>query len=177
MIDRNVTEWLFYKSIYHRAIGRDKWDDPKWVDLYFPNEEIFCSQIIESGLDDFVKTLIWIFKDQYPIEFASIETCMWGLDKENTPFYEDVNTRKLQDIKPMVVKEDDYGGIQSVAVHFKESQPMVFSWVTSELSDKIDTKKEEDGVMIYTVSDSPINFIEVTKDIITIHIHQDKIVY
>ncbi len=177
MIDRNITAWLFYKSIYHRAIGRDKIDDPKWRLLYFPNKETFCNQILESDLSDFIKTLIWVFKNQYPIEFSKLKTSMYGLNEEGIPFYENINTRKLQDIEPMKVEGDEFGGIQSVSISFKDLQPEIFSWVTSELSDKTITTKEQDGMIIYTVSDSPINFIEVTKDIITIYIHQDKIVY
>lgn len=176
MIDRNITEWLFYKSKYKRSIGANEWDDHKWIDLHFPNEEVFCKQILESSLDDFVKVLIWVFKDRYPIEFSGLETSMYGLDEEGIPFHEDVNTRKLQDIKPMIVEADDFQGIQHVSISFKKEQSNVFLWIEEELEDKQYTK-EENELRVYNLTDSPIDRIEVAENGFTIYVNQDKVIY
>ncbi|CAM1361921.1 hypothetical protein [Tenacibaculum xiamenense] len=176
MIDRKITEWLFYVSENNRAIGKSSWDDPKWRDLFFPNKKVFCNQVLESSLDDFVRTLVWIFKDRFPVEFGSFKTSMYGLDDEGVPSKEQMNRRKLQDIKPMIVEmDDDYWAIQSVKIEFKKQQPEVFSWIESELVGKGFSKQEKE-LVTYNVMDSPISHIEVTEEAFTIHINQERVV-
>jgi len=176
MIDRSKTEWLFYKSINRYAVGADKWDDEKWLELRFPNKKIFCNQIRESDLDDFVGTLVWIFRDRYPLEFSGLETSMWGPDDRGVPKFEHINTRKLQDIEPLLIEEGDYMGIEKLAIQFKQVQPNVFTWIETELEDKLYTKEGEQQV-IYHITDSPIERIEATKEGFTIYVNQKRVIY
>jgi hypothetical protein len=176
MIDRNITEWLFYKSVYKWALDKDEYDDPKWIELFYPNKDIFCKQINESDLNDFIGTLIWIFKEKYPVEFSYLESSMWGLDKEGLPLNDHVNTRKKQDIKPLKVERDDEDAILSVSVEFKSPKINLFTLIEKELNDKRYTKENTDSIL-YKVEDSPIESIEASYDGFTIYVNQDKIIY
>lgn len=176
MIDRNKTEWLFYKSVNRYAVGADEWDDQKWLDLRFPNKEIFCNQMKESSLEDFVGALVWIFRDRYPLEFSGLKSSMWGLDNEGVPEFEHINTRKLQDIEPLLVEEDDYMGIEKVVIQFKQVQPNIFRWIETELESKQYTKEGEQQVT-YRTTDSPIEHIEAKKEGFTIYVNQKKVIY
>ncbi|WP_298901163.1 hypothetical protein [uncultured Psychroserpens sp.] len=176
MIDRNKSEWLYYRSIYKTAVGKEDWDDPKWRELHFPNEEIFCNQLLESSTEDFVKTLVWIFRDRYPIEFSYLKTSMHGLDEQGIPKYKDINTRKAQDIEPMTVESEILNDVRSVTVRFKQPQSNVFMWIETEL-EGLDYIKEGETQITYRVTDSPIAHVEAIEQGFTIHVNKDKIIY
>lgn len=175
--NKELTEWLFYVSKYKHALDIGEYDDPKYLQLNFPHRENFRNKLLTCSLEEFVTTMIWIFKERYPWGYSHIESSQMIWNSEKQSLVKGTNKRIAQDIYPLEFKEDpdvlDY--LNSLTIKFKESQVSVFSWVEKALQENVFNKESLGEKTIYRLNSLVIKYIEVTSNYLSIHINKDKI--
>ncbi|RBW59449.1 hypothetical protein DS884_06835 [Tenacibaculum sp. E3R01] len=176
--NKELTDWLFYESRYKDALDKNEYSDPKYLDLNFPHRENFRNKLLTCTLKDFVSTLVWIFKDKYPWEYPHIETGQMQWDNKNRTLISNTNIREAQDIYPLEFVEDEQviGYLLSLKIRFKNPQFEAINWVEKALEGKNYIKKtnDDDGIYIYIVEDSIIDYIETHNDYVLITIDKEK---
>jgi len=157
--DKKLTEWIFYRSIYYRPgvmSNKSLYDDLKYRELMLPHYLHFQDQLLECSLQEFVETMVWLFRERYPLNFRRIRTSQIAGSAESTDHSK--NRRKAQDIYPLefITDEDFRDMLYSVKIRFKEPQPNINEWVDNALEGKAVNKTTLNDETTYVVSDSPI---------------------
>lgn len=175
--EKTLTDWLFYRSPYSDYLDKGEYDDPKYLELNFPHRKDFCDKLVECSLPEFVSTLVWIFKDKFPVEYIFIQ--MFQLEEvEGKSTDYNTNNRKAQDIEPLEFFEHEklIGYLNSLKITFKQPQEQVILWVEQALEGKEFEKIETEGITTYyDIKDSAIQKLEVTNTFVHIHIDKKKI--
>ncbi|KAA0127434.1 hypothetical protein FY557_12495 [Chryseobacterium sp. SN22] len=122
MIDHQSTEWLYYEHIYRWALDKTVYDDPKYVEM-LPYEDEFLEYIMNCSTKEFITTLIYIFKKEYPVNYSNIRAELsWDEQKEEC--IEGKCFRKAADIKSIYfIEDEDYYNLNKVSLEFSSSQP------------------------------------------------------
>lgn len=175
--DKKLTDWLFYYSRYSEALDINEYSDPKYLELNFPYRKDFCDKLLECSLEEYVSTLVWIFKDKYPLEYRYIEIFQLEDEGDKKRLLYNTNIRSAQDIYPLEFKEDEevVGYLHSLKIKFKEPQPLAENWVEQAIEGKTYEKEHVDNVAKYTVQDSVIETLEVTESSVLINVNQKRI--
>lgn len=179
MIDKKLTEWLYYITPYRDALDIGELKYPKYLELNFPYKYQFTDYLLECSLKEFVSVMIWIFRDRYPYEYSTIQVLQAKKDEKNDELLFNTNKRKLQDIEPLDFEEvGNFDlGLLSLKIKFKQPQISVFNWVEQAIKGKTFEKIESPETSVYSVSESPIEKLEVTKNHVFIKIKEDYLIY
>lgn len=179
MIDKKLTEWLYYITPYRDALDIGENDDPKYIELHYPHSIKFNKLLLESSLKEFVSIMVWVFRDQYPFEYSYIQVSQIEKDGKGKLLF-NTNKRKLNDIEPLEFEEISSKlnfGLLSLKIKFKQPQISVFNWVEEALEGKVFEKTVSPDMTTYTVSESPIEKLEVTQNYVFIKVKEDSIIY
>lgn len=174
--DKKITDWIFYLSPNTKRLGKSKYDDQKFLELNFPHNETFNNKLLTCPLEDFVSTLVWIFKNRFPWEYTIIQTGQMEWNDNTQELIENTNKREAQDIYPLEF-EEDYNlviPLLSLKIKFKKPQRNITNWVEKTIKDKTYTKETTDGITKYLFTDSITESIEVTEEYLFLKINKIK---
>lgn len=173
-LEKKLTEWLYYRSIYEFTAGKSKMHDPKYVSM-LPDEDKFEEHILSCDLEEFISVMITICNENYPRNHMSLEGMLsWDKVKETT--IEGKVFREQNDIEKalFVVDGDDlWDPLQYLKLYFTEAQPAIYQWVENELADKIFTVETNEETKIFKLEKEWIKQIKVEPKYFELEINLD----